>query len=131
MANKNGPQEAAPASIDELIANLDDWRGERLAEIRGLIHQELPDVAETWKWMGSPVWGQSGMIAVGSAHKTKVKLTFPQGAHLEDRPRLFNAGLGGKAWRAIDLAEADTLDSTAFRTLIREAAGYNTRSGKR
>jgi hypothetical protein len=97
MASKKEPQESAPASIDELIATLDDWRGERLAEIRSLIHGELPDVTETWKWMGSPVWEHHGIIAVGNAHKAKVKLTFPQGAHLEDRHRLFNAGLDGKA----------------------------------
>lgn len=131
MASQKQSQESAPARIDELIANLDDWRGERLAEIRGLIHEELPDVTETWKWMGSPVWEHTGIIAVGNAHKAKVKLTFPQGANLEDRHRLFNAGLGGKAWRAIDLYESDTLDSTAFRALIREAAHYNTRQSGR
>ena len=125
MASKERPQESAPARIDELIANLDDWRGRRLAEIRGLIHDELPDVTETWKWMGSPVWEHHGILAVGNAHKAKVKLTFPQGAQLEDRHRLFNAGLGGKAWRAIDLYEADVLDGTAFRALIREAADHN------
>ncbi len=129
MASKVEPEESASARIDELIANLDDWRGERLREVRGLIHEELPDVTETWKWMGSPVWEHDGIIAVGNAHKAKVKLTFPQGAHLEDRHRLFNAGLGGKAWRAIDLYEAGTLDSTAFRAVIREAADYNTNQG--
>lgn len=129
MASKEQPQDSASARIDELIANLDDWRGERLADIRGLIHEELPDATETWKWMGSPVWEHNGIIAVGNAHKGKVKLTFPQGAHLEDRHRLFNAGLGGKAWRAIDLYQADTLDGTAFRALIREAADHNTQQG--
>ena len=101
MVSKKEPQESATARIDELIANLDDWRGEQLAKIRGLIREELPDVIETWKWMGSPVWEHNGIIAVGNAHKAKVKLTFPQGARLEDRHRLFNAGLDGKAWRAI------------------------------
>lgn len=129
MASKKEPQESAPARIDELIANLDDWRGEQLAKIRGLIREELPDVIETWKWMGSPVWEHNGIIAVGNAHKAKVKLTFPQGARLEDRHRLFNAGLDGKAWRAIDVCEADTLDSTAFRALTREAADYNAKRG--
>ena len=91
MESKKEPQESAAARIDELIAKLDDWRGERLAQIRGLIRDELPDVTETWKWMGSPVWEHHGIIAVGNAHKAKVKLTFPQGAHLEDRHGLFNA----------------------------------------
>ena len=62
MASRKEPQESAPARIDELIANLDDWRGEQLAKIRGLIREELPDVIETWKWMGSPVWEHNGII---------------------------------------------------------------------
>lgn len=48
-------QQSARTKIDELIAGLADWRGERLAEIRQAIHAELPDVTETWKWMGSQV----------------------------------------------------------------------------
>lgn len=54
-----------------------------------------------------------------------MKLTFPQGARLTDRDRLFNAGLGGNAWRAIDLHEQDTLDMSAFRALVQEAAALN------
>jgi hypothetical protein len=42
--------------------------------------------------MGSPVWSRDGMIAVGNAHKDKVKLTFAHGASLPDPDKLFNAG---------------------------------------
>ena len=118
-------QQSAAGRIDELIAGLGDWRGERLAEIRQAIHDALPDVTETWKWMGSPVWEQDGILVVGNAHKAKVKLTFPQGARLNDAGRLFNAGLGGSAWRAIDLHERDSLDMVAFRALVQEAAAHN------
>ena len=118
-------QHTAGEKIDELIAGLDDWRGERLTQIREAIHDALPGVTETWKWMGSPVWEQDGIIAVGNAHKAKVKLTFPQGARLADAGRLFNAGLGGNAWRAIDLHEQDKLDVAALRALVQEAALLN------
>lgn len=111
--------------IDSLIADLDDWRGERLAEIRELIHDALPDVVEQWKWMGSPVWEQDGIIAVGNAHKKKVKLTFPQGAHIDDTVGLFNAGLDGNAWRAIDIFEGDKLNARSFKALVKRAARYN------
>lgn len=121
-------QQSARTTIDELIARLGDWRGDRLAEVRQAIHDVLPEVTETWKWMGSPVWEQDGIIVVGNAHKAKVKLTFPRGAQLADPDRLFNAGLGGKAWRAIDLYEQDTLDGTAFRALVLEAAALNSAS---
>ena len=46
--------EVDPAKkIDDLIAGLDDWRSETLAQVRQLIHSALPDVEEQWKW-GSP-----------------------------------------------------------------------------
>jgi hypothetical protein len=118
-------QESAREKIDGLIAGLDDWRGERLAEVRRAVHEALPDVTETWKWMGSPVWEQDGIVLVGNAHKAKVKLTFPHGARLADPDRLFNAGLDGKAWRAIDIHQQDTLDLAGFQALVRQAAALN------
>ncbi len=125
MPEQQSEQESAQRKIDKLIAGLGDWRGERLAEVRDLIHDALPEVKETWKWMGSPVWERDGIVVVGNAHKAKVKLTFTRGAQLSDPDRLFNAGLGGKAWRAIDLHEQDTLDPAVFRALVQEAAKLN------
>ncbi len=127
MPNRDASQDDAPTRIDDLIVGLADWRGERLAEIRRLIHEALPDVVETWKWMGSPVWERDGIIAVGNAHKDKVKLTFPRGASLADPDGLFNAGLGGRSWRAIDLHEGDELDPAAFSALVAAAADLNGR----
>ena len=75
--------------------------------------------------MGSPVWSRNGIIAVGNAHKDKVKLTFAQGARLPDPDKLFNAGLGGNAWRAIDLFEGDKINQRALKNLVRAAVDYN------
>lgn len=97
MIEQQSDQESAQRKIDELIAGLGDWRGERLYEVRKLIHDALPEISETWKWMGSPVWEQDGIVVVGNAHKAKVKLTFPRGAQLADPDGLFNAGLAGGA----------------------------------
>jgi hypothetical protein len=119
-------QMSASKRIDKRIADLGDWRGERLAEIRALIHEVDPDVVEEWKWMGSPVWSHEGMYALANAHKDKVKLTFHHGAQLPDPKKLFNAGLDGNKWRAIDFREGDKIDKTALKALLREAIGYNT-----
>jgi len=113
--------------IDKRIADLDDWRGERLAEIRKLIREVDPEVVEEWKWMGTPVWSHEGMYALANAHKDKVKLTFFHGAGLPDPKKLFNAGLSGNKWRAIDLREGDRIDKTALKALLREAVAYNTK----
>jgi hypothetical protein len=117
---------SASKRIDKRIADLGDWRGERLAEIRTLIHEVDPEVVEEWKWMGSPVWSHEGMYALANAHKDKVKLTFHHGAQLPDPKKLFNAGLDGNKWRAIDFREGDTIDATALKALLREAVAYNT-----
>ena len=111
--------------IDQLIAGLTDWRGKTLASVRKTILEADGEIIEEWKWMGSPVWSRHGMIAVGNAHKDKVKLTFSHGASLPDPGKLFNAGLDGKVWRAIDLFEGDELDERALKDLVRAAIDYN------
>ena len=111
--------------IDELIAKLTDWRGKTLASIRKSILEADREIIEEWKWMGSPVWSRDGMIAVGNAHKDKVKLTFAHGTSLADPDKLFNAGLGGNAWRAIDLFEGDKINERALKSLVRAAVDYN------
>ncbi|HSR65044.1 MAG TPA: DUF1801 domain-containing protein [Xanthomonadaceae bacterium] len=115
----------AAERIDRRIASLGDWRGERLAEVRALIHAVDPDVVEEWKWMGTPVWSHQGMVVLANPHKDKVKVTFFHGAQLADPDGLFNAGLTGNKWRAIDLREGDPLDHAAFARLLRAAIDYN------
>jgi hypothetical protein len=111
--------------IDELIAGLTDWRGKTLASIRKSILAADREIIEEWKWMGSPVWSRDGIIAVGNAHKDKVKLTFAHGASLPDPDKLFNNGFGGKVWRAIDLFEGDKINDRALKDLVRAAVDYN------
>jgi len=111
--------------IDQLIAGLTDWRGKTLASVRKTILAADREIIEEWKWMGSPVWSRDGMIAVGNAHKDKVKLTFSHGASLPDPDKLFNVGLEGNAWRAIDLFEGDKINERALKNLVRAAVDYN------
>jgi hypothetical protein len=111
--------------IDHLIAGLTDWRGKTFASIRKSILEADREIIEEWKWMGSPVWSREGIIAVGNAHKDKVKLTFSHGASLPDTDKLCNAGLGGNAWRAIDFFEGDKINERALKHLVRAAIEYN------
>jgi hypothetical protein len=111
--------------IDQLIAGLADWRSETLASVRKSILEADREIIEEWKWMGSPVWSHHGIIAVGNAHKDKVKLTFSHGASLPDPDKLFNAGLEGKVWRAIDWFQGDKINERALKALIRAAVDFN------
>jgi hypothetical protein len=111
--------------IDHLIAGITDWRGKTLASVRKTILAADREIIEEWKWMGSPVWSRDGIIAVGNAHKGKVKLTFSHGAQLSDPDKLFNAGLEGNAYRAIDFLEGDKVNERALKNLVRAAIDYN------
>ena len=115
----------ASEKIDQLIAGVTDWRGKTLASVRKAILAADREIIEEWKWMGSPVWSRDGIIAVGNAHKGKVKLTFSHGAQLPDPDKLFNAGLEGNAYRAIDFLEGDKVNERALKNLVRAAIDYN------
>ena len=114
--------------IDSRIAELGDWRGEALARIRALIHEAVPQVIETWKWRGVPVWEHDGIICTGETYKAVVKLTFAKGAALDDPQHLFSASLEGNTRRAIDIHDGETLDAQAFKALVRAAVALNAAS---
>ena len=115
----------ASEQIDKLIAGIADWRGKTLAGVRKAILAADKEIVEEWKWMGSPVWSRDGIVAVGNAHKGKVKLTFMYGAKLADPDELFNAGFEGNERRAIDFFEGDKVNVSALKDLIRTAIEYN------
>jgi hypothetical protein len=135
MKKKIGPKKKddTPAQLmDARIEELDDWRGEMLSRLRGLIKQADPEVVEEVKWRkpsnpaGVPVWSHAGIICTGETYKNAVKLTFAKGAALADPKGLFNASLEGTTRHAIDFHEGDKIDETALKALIRAAVALNT-----
>lgn len=137
MAKATTPKQSASAApkakasddpsilIDGRIKELGDWRGETLAKIRTLIRQAVPDVVETWKWRGVPVWEHAGIICTGETYKDYVKTTFAKGASLADPSGLFNSSLEGNARRAIDFHKDSKINEKAFKALVRAAADLN------
>src|SRR6201986_1349925 len=92
----------AGQQIDARIAELDDWRGETLRQVRAIIKDADPEIVEEWKWAkatspGTPVWSHGGIVCTGETYKNAVKMTFAKGAALKDPSRLFNASLEGNA----------------------------------
>jgi hypothetical protein len=124
-------EESASQLIDEKIASLGDWRGPTLAHLRTLIHEADPDVVEEVKWRkpanpsGVPVWSHAGIICTGETYKDKVKLTFANGAAVDDPAKLFNSSLEGNTRRAIDVFEGEKIDEKAFKELVRGAVAVN------
>jgi hypothetical protein len=107
--------------IDQHIADLPDWRGQRMAELRMIINEANRNLKEDWKW-DTPVWTAKGNVLALGAFKDHLKVNFFKGASLDDPKGLFNAGLDAKASRSIDLHEGDSIDEQALKDLIRAAA---------
>ena len=130
-ARARAGDKAASAHIDARIRELGDWRGAMLKHVRAIIHKADPDVVETWKWRGVPVWEHDGIICTGETYKAAVKLTFARGAALDDPAKLFNASLDGNVRRAIDLHEGEKVDEKALTALIRAAVALNQKKKKK
>ena len=131
-AEAKAKERASPSTlIDARIKELNDWRGETLARVRALIREADPEVVEEWKWRGVPVWEHDGIICTGETYKAAVKLTFANGAALDDPSRLFNSSIEGGARRAIDIHEGDNIDEKALAALVRAAVALNTSKKKR
>ena len=130
---KSEPQKSESPSklIDARIKELGDWRGKRLAQLRALVKEADPEVVETWKWRGVPVWEHDGIICTGETYKSVVKLTFAKGASLDDPKGLFNSSMEGNVRRAIDFHEDDKVDEKGLKALIRAAIALNTSKSKK
>ena len=116
---------------------MSDWRGDLLGRLRGIIMSADPDIIEEVKWRkpsnpdGVPVWSLGGMICTGETYRDKVKLTFANGASLDDPNKLFNSSLDGGTRRAIDFHEGDKLDDTSLMAIVRNAIAFNATKPKR
>lgn len=134
MASKAGIKPtigpAAAGEIDAKIAGLQGWRGEALAKVRALIREADPDVEETVKWGGTPVWEHGGIITTGEVYKDKIKLTFAKGASLPDPAGVFNGNDTGATRRSIDIREGVALNEAPFKALVQAAVAQNTAKAK-
>jgi hypothetical protein len=132
MKKSGSPKGESPSRlIDARIEELGDWRGAMLGRLRALVKEADPDIVEEWKWRGVPVWSHDGLVCTGETYKSVVKMTFANGAALEDPARLFNASLDGNVRRAIDFREGDEIDEAALKALVHAAVALNKSKARR
>ena len=121
----------AAHEIDAIIAGIHDWRGATLAELRRIILSADPSIVEAVKWKkpskpeGVATWMSDGNLCMADVLKSAVRLTFPQGARLDDSASLFNTRLDSKTVRAIDVFENAQLDEDPLRRLMQQAVAAN------
>ena len=137
MSEPESKTELTPAElISQKIAELPDWRGERLAHLRELIHAVAPEITEEWKW-GTAVWAHHGNVVAAATFSSDTffcslsRSISRKVASLPDPAGLFNAGLEAKTSRSIDLHQSDQIPEAALKELLRAAVALNVAGGKK
>ncbi|MDT0156646.1 DUF1801 domain-containing protein [Microbacterium sp. ARD32] len=122
---------SAAEEIDAIIAKAGGWRGDTLAALRRAVIGADAGIVEEIKWRkpskpeGVATWVCEGNVCLADVLKSAVRLTFPQGARLDDVDGLFNSRLDGATVRAIDFSEQMSVDEQAVRRLVRLAVERN------
>lgn len=122
---------SAGKEIDAIIAGAGGWRAATLARIRRVIVSADAQIVEDIKWRkpskpeGVATWVCEGNVCMADLLKKAVRLTFPQGAQLDDPAGLFNSRLEGAAVRAIDFFEGSDVDDEQLRQLVHRAVEHN------
>lgn len=130
-AGKGPAQQSPSQEIDNIVRQAGGWKGEMLGRLRAVILGADPAAVEEVKWkkpsnpLGVPVWSHDGILCVADTLKNAVRLTFPNGAQMQDPKRLFNTRLDSKTVRAIDFRAGETVDEGALGALVRAAAKLN------
>ena len=110
---------------------MSDWRDETVETMRALIMRAEPDMVEEVKWRkptnpdGVPTFSCDGLVCTLETYRDKVKLTFAQGASIDDPTGIFNASLTAGTRRAIDIPEGSVPDEDAFVALVQAAVARN------
>jgi hypothetical protein len=126
------PKGKSPSrQIDDIIRKTTDWRGKMLSRLRKSIRRADSAMVEEVKWKkpsnpeGVPVWSHDGIVCIANILKGAVRLTFPDGAQINDPNKLFNARLDSKTVRAIDYHEGETVDEVALKMIVLQAVELN------
>jgi hypothetical protein len=119
----------APA-VDAYIDALPPWQRELCRQLRAMIRQADPQIAETVKRRGQPYFVLDGNVCALLATRDHVNL-FLYDPTVPDPAGLINQGHGNATARAIQIYEGDQLDRTAIVDLIRAIAARNRAGGWR
>lgn len=113
-------------TVDEYIESLEGEPARVAAQLRYMVHDEIPEVIESIKW-SQPVFDLAGPFAYVKAFENHVNLGFWRGATLADPAGILKGT--GEQMRHVKLAHLDDIQEGPVRELIRQAAALNVQEG--
>jgi hypothetical protein len=117
--------------VDDYIDALPDWQQDVCHKVRELIHEAEPGIEETIKRRVQPYFVLQGNVCALLAAKDHVNVFLYDGAIVPDPEGIITAGHDNKTARTIAIYRDDTLNTSAFVTMIRQIAANNRAGGWR
>jgi hypothetical protein len=119
----------ASAKVSAYIASLPGWSQEICKKLRAILLSTSPELAEEWKW--GPHYSSNGMVCGYGAFQKHVKLTFFNGAGMQDPQNLFNHCVDNEFSRSIKYTDVKELDEALLKAYILESIAVNKKGFKR
>jgi hypothetical protein len=117
--------------VDDYIDALPDWQQDVCHKVRELIHEAEPGIEETIKRRVQPYFVLQGNVCALLAAKDHVNVFLYDGAIVPDPEGIITGGHDNKTARTISIYRDDTLNTSAFVTMIRQIAANNRAGGWR
>jgi hypothetical protein len=116
--------------VDAYIDALPEWQQAICREVRDLIHEADPEVAETVKRTVQPYFVLNGNIAALLAAKDHVNV-FLYDPLVPDPEGIITAGHGNQTGRQISIRKDDRINTTALTAMFRAIIAHNRAGGWR
>lgn len=115
--------------ISDYIESLPEWSKNICLTLRTTILSASPGLTEEWKW--GPHYSSAGMVCGFSAFQKHVKVTFFNGAGMQDGRKLFNHCVDNEFSRSIKYDMSEAVDTETLAAYVQEAVALNAKGFKR
>jgi hypothetical protein len=121
----------ADPRVDDYIDRLPGWQQEICRQVRDLVHEADPEVAETIKRTVQPYFVLQGNVCALLAAKTHVNVFLYDGAIVPDPEGIITAGHDNKTARTVAFRQGEEINKTALLAMFRQIIANNRAGGWR
>ena len=122
---------AADPRVDAYIDALPPWQQAICREVRGLVHETDPEVAETIKRTNRPYFVLQGNICALLAARDHVDIFLYDGGIVPDPEGIVTSGHDNKTARTVAVREGEAVDAAALGAMLRQIIANNRAGGWR
>jgi hypothetical protein len=122
---------ATDPRVDAYIDALPDWQQAICRQVRELVHEADPEVAETTKFGNRPYFVLQGNVCALQAAKDHVNVFLYDGAIVPDPQGIITGGHDNATASTVAVRRGETLNAPALAAMVRQIIANNRAGGWR